>query len=215
MTAPSAREGGPLSQVGRSYTRARKFPWVVGKIQGWQIPFGPYTAVQLGVLVVGVWLLVQTFPLWSQLGPLSLIVVALPPAATWAVRHAKIDGRTPLRALAGYLALLAEPAQGRIRGRDARDPRPSRLTGKIRLAALPAEATATAPEACAARPATDLSLLPGFDRVPAEPAPIPASRTNPLPAAPAAKTVGPSAGCPAPTGLQALLAASANQPPRP
>ncbi len=129
MTAEVATQ-----RTGRSYTRARKMPWVVGKIQGVTLPFGPYTATQLGVLLGGGWLLVQTFRLWSRLGPPGLIFLAAPPALAWAVRHAKIEGRSPVRAAAGYLTLLAEPACGRIGRRLARDPRPANLTGPIRIA---------------------------------------------------------------------------------
>lgn len=143
MTSTPAHDGAGSARVGRSYTRARRFPWVVGKIQGWQIPFGPYTATQLGVLIAGIWLLVQTFSLWSRLGALGLVFVAAPPAATWAVRHAKIDGRTPIRALGGYVALLLEPAGGRIGGRQASSPRPTLMTGKVRLDAPPRTQAAT------------------------------------------------------------------------
>jgi|ERR1700733_8069038 len=126
------------ARVGRSYTRARRMPWVVGKIQGVTLPFGPYTATQLGVLLGGGWLLVQTFRFWTHLGPAALLMLALPPAAAWATRHAKIEGRSPVHALAGYLTLLGEPAGGRIAGRIARDRRPATLTGRIRLVATAA-----------------------------------------------------------------------------
>ena len=124
-------------QTGRSYTRARRMPWVVGKIQGVTLPFGPYTATQLGVLLGGPWLLVVTFRFWSHLGPAGLLMLAVPPALTWAARHAKIEGRSPVRALAGYLALLAEPRRGRIAGQLAPNPRPVTLRGRIRVAAAP------------------------------------------------------------------------------
>lgn len=142
------------NQTGRSYTRARRMPWVVGKIQGVTLPFGPYTATQLGVLLGGGWLLVQTFRFWSCLGPPGLILLAIPPALAWAARHAKIEGRTPARALAGFLTLLAEPACGRIGRRLARSPRPTTLSGRIRIA------TAPQPEQTARRPApTSLQAL--------------------------------------------------------
>ena len=102
------------AQTGRSYTRARKMPWVVGKIQGVTLPFGPYTATQLGVLLGGAWLLVQTFRFWSHLGPAGLVFLALPPAAAWAARHARIEGRSPVRAIGGYLALLACQAAAKL-----------------------------------------------------------------------------------------------------
>jgi hypothetical protein len=89
-------------------------PWVVGKIQGVTLPFGPYTATQLGVLLGGAWLLVQTFRFWSHLGPAGLVFLALPPAAAWAARHARIEGRSPVRAIGGYLTLLACHAAAKL-----------------------------------------------------------------------------------------------------
>jgi hypothetical protein len=138
-------EPAPAFRVGRSYTRARRMPWVVGKIQGVSLPFGPYTATQLAVLLGGGWLLVQTFRFWSHLGPAGLLVLVFPPAAAWAVRHAKIEGRSPVRAAAGFLALLAEPRYGRIGGHLARDRRPVTLKGRIRVA-TPAKTLARKPE---------------------------------------------------------------------
>jgi hypothetical protein len=142
-----AVETNPAQKTGRSYTRARRMPWVVGKIQGVTLPFGPYSATQLAVLLGGGWLLVQTFRIWSCLGPAGLLLLALPPAAAWAVRHAKIEGRSPARALAGYLALLTEPSCGRIAGRLASDRRPVTLTGQIRIATQPEPAQLPAPTA--------------------------------------------------------------------
>ncbi|MCK9871354.1 conjugal transfer protein [Nocardiopsis dassonvillei] len=126
-------------QLGRSYTKARRYPWMIGKIQGWVVPFGPFTALQIGVLVTTLWLLLQTAPWWTRLGFFAVIPLAVPFAATWAVRHAHIDGRSPLHALAGYLALATAPRQGTIRGRPTTStlPRPTRLTGVITIQADP------------------------------------------------------------------------------
>jgi hypothetical protein len=63
----SQPEGAPDQHtlVGRSYTRARRHPWVIGRIQGWTLPLGPFSATQLGVLVLSLWLLIQTAPLYA------------------------------------------------------------------------------------------------------------------------------------------------------
>jgi hypothetical protein len=110
---------------------------VIGKIQGWTLPLGPFTATQLGVLVVGVWLLVQTWRVWSRLGPLGAVVAALPFAATWAVRHTTIDGRAPLKAVGGYAAFLLAPRGGWMHGRPLTEPKPESLVGAISLAPHP------------------------------------------------------------------------------
>lgn len=133
-------------QLGRSYTKARRYPWMIGKIQGWIVPFGPFTALQIGVLVTTLWLLLQTAHLWTGLGIFALLVLALPPAATWAVRHAHIDGRSPVHAIAGYLALATAPRQGTIRGRPTTTvlPHPTDLTGVITVEPVPDPTTAPA-----------------------------------------------------------------------
>ena len=208
-----SRDGALPARVGRSYTRARRFPWVVGKIQGWQIPFGPYTATQLVVLIGGIWMVVQSYGLWRHLGPAGLLVTALPPAATWAVRHAKIDGRSPVRALGGYLMLLAEPGCGQIAGRTARDARPARMTGLVRLAALPTPELEPSREAVAESAATTPARVAASSGQPPVPsvrgvlAPVLADASSTPSARPAAGALG--EGRVAPTALQALLAASA------
>jgi hypothetical protein len=196
-------------RIGRSYTRARRFPWVVGKIQGWNIPFGPYTATQLGTLIGGLWLVVQTYPWWRPLGPGGVLVIAVPLAATWAVRHAKIDGRSPVKAIGGYLALLSEPACGRISGRTAKDPRPRTITGTVRVAALPAPAPLPHHGAATDRPSPRAAAVAG---TPARPARR-ARRTRPAPApAGVARRTAAAAPLPAPTALQSLLAAATAAP---
>jgi hypothetical protein len=160
----------PAYRTGRSYTRARRMPWVVGKIQGVSLPFGPYTATQLAVLLGGGWMLVQTFRLWSHLGPAGLLVLVFPPAAAWAVRHAKIEGRSPVRAAAGFLALLTEPQCGRIGGHLARDHRPVTLKGRIRIATVattPAHVTEASPAEKLIAPAAKPRFKPFTASVPA------------------------------------------------
>ncbi|GAA1095273.1 TcpE family conjugal transfer membrane protein [Nocardiopsis metallicus] len=135
----SQPEGAPDQHtlVGRSYTRARRHPWVIGRIQGWTLPLGPFSATQLGVLVLSLWLLIQTAPLWTQMGPFALIPVTVPFVATWAVRHAQIEGRAPLRALGGYLALYTAPRRGTLNGRPVPTPDPVRLNGVITIQPTP------------------------------------------------------------------------------
>ncbi|MFD8078242.1 hypothetical protein ACFV3E_36945 [Streptomyces sp. NPDC059718] len=114
------------AQVARVYTSARRHPWVLGKLGDFTLPFGPYTPAQLVVMVGGALVLIKTFAWWSWLGPLP---VALWGAAIWAVRGAKIGGRSPFAAAAGWLTLALRHPAGRIGGRAARDRRPNRLTG--------------------------------------------------------------------------------------
>jgi hypothetical protein len=110
--------------VGRSYTRARKFPLVIGRLpQGGRIIGGPYTIAQVAVMVTVIIALRILAPIWAHLGYGDVAVyAALPYAAGFAVRKARIEGRDPLRAGVGALNALGSPAAGRMRGRTFRLP---------------------------------------------------------------------------------------------
>jgi hypothetical protein len=75
-------------------------PWVVGKIQGVSLPFGPYTATQLGVLLGGGWILVQTFRFWSR-------TLCRPSARLSQSCHASSTALLALRAASAPALLLA------------------------------------------------------------------------------------------------------------
>ncbi len=76
----------------RSYTAARRYPWVLGKLGDWVVWFGPYTPAQLVVLGGGALLLIKTFAWWSWLGPVPVVMWLV---SVWAVRGAKVAGRSP------------------------------------------------------------------------------------------------------------------------
>lgn len=120
--------------VCRSYTRARRHPKVVGVIGGWQSPW-PLTPTQIGALVVTALVLLKTKPLWGLLLPvgfLQLVVLAGGPvAAAWAVRHLRIEGRTPLQAASGWLSFVGRARGGKVRGRAVRPARPVSGGGRI------------------------------------------------------------------------------------
>ena len=114
--------GEQAEQVGRSYTRARRFPLVIGQLPGGgRIIGGPYTLSQIGVMAGAVLALYLATPLWAHLGyGDGLVYVAVPYALSRTVRHARVEGREPLRAAAGALGALFAPAGGRLRGRPVR-----------------------------------------------------------------------------------------------
>ncbi|MFF5170581.1 hypothetical protein ACFY25_33610 [[Kitasatospora] papulosa] len=121
-------------RVARVYTAARRHPWVLGKLGDWVIWFGPYTPAQLAVLGGGALLLVRTFAWWSWMGPVPVVLWLV---SVWAVRGAKINGRSPLTAALGCLTLLARHPAGRIRGRVARDRQTTMLSGSFVVEAAP------------------------------------------------------------------------------
>lgn len=118
--------GEGAEQVGRSYTRARRFPLVIGQLPGGgRIIGGPYTLSQIAVMAGAVLALYLTTPIWAHLGyGDGLVYLIVPYALSWCVRHARVEGREPLRAAAGMLTALSAPSGGRLRGRPARPPVP-------------------------------------------------------------------------------------------
>lgn len=122
-----------LEGVGcRSYTHARRHPAVIGKIGGWTLP-SPLSPAQLGVLVGSFVLLVQTRRLWAHLPPvMNLVVIAgMPLALAWAVRHLRMEGRSPVRMAAGLACLLSAPPGGTRQGRPLRPKRPVGCRGRV------------------------------------------------------------------------------------
>ncbi|MFF1566906.1 hypothetical protein ACFVY1_25850 [Streptomyces sp. NPDC058293] len=139
----------------RFYTSARRLPWVIGKFADWKIPFGPFNAVQIGVMSIGGLVLVRTASYWwSLLGPVPVVVWV---AALFVCRRHKVAGRTPVGAALGVGARLLQPSGGRIGGRAARDRRAQMLTGTFTLQnltrdqAVAGESRAAAPVRRAAR----------------------------------------------------------------
>lgn len=112
-----------------TYTHARRHPMVLGKIGDWTPPFQltmAQVAVLLGVLLVEV----QTWRWWgARLNPALAVTIfiGLPTGLAWAVRKARIEGRSLPRAAVGWMIFLARPRTGRVGGRSYRAARPATL----------------------------------------------------------------------------------------
>ncbi|MEU1813010.1 hypothetical protein [Micromonospora aurantiaca (nom. illeg.)] len=118
--------------VGRTYTRGRKTPYLIRKWPGsqWTLPLGPYTLLQLVVLVGSVYLLASTPHIWAHFGVLNLVIgIGVPVALTFAVRHTRVEGRDPLRAAVAWGGYLLQPRTGYLGGAAWRTPRPARCGG--------------------------------------------------------------------------------------
>jgi conjugation transfer TcpE-like protein len=112
-----------------TYTHARRHPMVLGKIGDWTPPF-QLTMAQVGVLLGVLFLEVQTWRYWGgHLHPVLAVAVfiGLPGGLAWAVRRARIEGRSLPRAVAGWMIFLARPRAGRVGGRAYRPARSSAL----------------------------------------------------------------------------------------
>lgn len=116
----------------RSYTHARRYPWVIGRIGGWQLPT-QLTIAQL--LAIGGTLagLLVTRELWAHLPRMAnlFVEVAVPSSAAWAARHLRIEGRSPLSAFAGLMGYLAAPKHGKVHGKALPHPRPAVLRARL------------------------------------------------------------------------------------
>ncbi|MEU3261508.1 hypothetical protein ABZ694_27590 [Streptomyces albidoflavus] len=118
-----------MSEVRTSstYTFARRFPTVIGRLGDWHVPFGPFTPAQLIVLALGTLALVYTASWWwAVLGPVPPLALGF---AVWALRGAKIAGQDPVMAGLGLVVGALRPVGGRVGGRAARDRRSSPVLG--------------------------------------------------------------------------------------
>lgn len=171
-------------RTARFYTAARRHPWVMGKLADWRLPLGPYNAAQIGLAVVGGFVLVKTISVWSMLGPIPVAVWLL---GIWLLRRPKIGGRHPMSAAMGMVALFVQPAGGRIGQRAARDPRARRLGGGFTLEDL---TPCTRPKAAAPTPPRKRAAPGRSTRPPQAHHPRTQTRRTPQTPAPAAPAAG-------------------------
>jgi hypothetical protein len=96
--------------VYHSYTRALRHPVIIGHVAGWRLPWA-LSASQLGAVAAMSGVLLATRPLWAHLGAignLAVFTVAVT-AVGWAVRHWRIEGRSPFLVAAGVAVVLLSP----------------------------------------------------------------------------------------------------------
>lgn len=115
MTVPNS------AHVMRSFTRAFKVPVLIGKIQGWHIPGGPFTVPQVllavGTYVTAMWLR----PMWGRWGVLDYLAAAtLAAPVGYFAGKLRTGSRDPLAAGWALLSVLSGPTHGRYRGRALR-----------------------------------------------------------------------------------------------
>jgi hypothetical protein len=112
-----------------TYTHARRLPMVLGKLGDWTPPF-QLTMPQVVVLIVTVLVETQTWRFWAPQLPgvaATVVFITVPILLAWAVRHARVEGRSLARFAAGAITYLARPRSGRAGGRVYRQARPAVL----------------------------------------------------------------------------------------
>ncbi|WUS97723.1 TcpE family conjugal transfer membrane protein [Streptomyces sp. NBC_00708] len=144
----SGQPSGEKPLIGRSYTRARKHPLVIGKLPGGgRIPGGPYTITQIVTMVVVFVLLLSLRSLWAFFGlGNALILVAVPWGLAWLMRYARMDGRDPARALLGLITYGTAPPGGKLAGRPQRTFKTKLVTGRVTLSLRPLAEPVPEPE---------------------------------------------------------------------
>ena len=96
--------------VYHSYTQALRHPVIIGHVAGWRLPWA-LSASQLGAVAGMSGLMLVTRPLWAHLGSIGNLAVFTVAVAGvgWAVRHWRIEGRSPFLVAAGVAMVLLSP----------------------------------------------------------------------------------------------------------
>lgn len=147
MTTPAGEQ-----LVLHSHTRGRRHPMMIGlRVVGVRVALlaSPTQILVFVATAVPLWL---TYSLWAHLGGVgnALVMAGLPLGAAFAARALRVEGRSPMRAAAGVLALMLSPAAGRRGGRASSRSRPRRRTVTYYLDPGPPRDPSPAPQAAAA-----------------------------------------------------------------
>lgn len=203
MVLVSGRDEAP--EIVRWYTRARKFPQLIGKTpDGAKLWGGPYTYTQVigaaVVLVVGL----KTISLWGAFGLIGNALVVLGAAYGTALLLGRlpIGSRNPISVGSGIVRALSGPAQGILGGAPLRIRRPHRVRSRLVIRhGIPASAV-------------PISAVEHRTSAAADPAPAEAATSSPAYESaqqPTATPLEPTSArprLPALTGVQRLLAST-------
>lgn len=121
-------------EVVKWYTRARRFPQLIGKTpDGARLWGGPYTYTQVigaaVVIVVGI----QTAGLWGQFGLIgnALLLLGVAYTTTLGLGRLPIGSRNPLSVLQGALKSVSTSPAGSYAGRPLKIRQPHRVTSRV------------------------------------------------------------------------------------
>lgn len=161
-------------EVVKNYTRARKFPQLLGMTpDGKKLPGGPYSYTQFvgaGLVALVLW---KTPGIWAT-GSLIrnvFVFLALVGVTAWGLGKLPIGGRNPLSMVAGVSKALGSPAQApKVAGPTPRRPRVRALAGVVTVVPVPS---------LAAQPVVEHIQNVGPVRIESEPAVEPAGHTPP------------------------------------
>ena len=166
----STAEGSPNSgdqQVVRWYTRARRFPQLIGRTpDGARIPGGPYTITQVATAGVLMLIALKTTSLWAHYGLIAngLLLAGVVYGVVFLLGKIPLGSRNPLAIAAGAWRALSAPSTGRLAGRPVRLRRPHRVQHRLTVFIPTAAPAAPAPEPMnivAPAPAAEPVAAPG------------------------------------------------------
>lgn len=212
MVTVSGRDEAP--EIVRWYTRARKFPQLIGKTpDGAKLWGGPYTYTQVigaaVVLVVGL----KTISLWGAFGLIgnALLVLGAAYGTALLLGRLPIGSRSPISVGAGVVRALSGPAQGILGGSPLRIRRPHRVRSRLVIrhtvpTTTGVPTTAVPTTAAAVQPTSAADPMPAAAAV----SPARGLTQEPTATAPGPAPVPPR--LPALTGVQRLLASTGTNP---
>lgn len=132
--------------VGRFYTRSRRFPKLIGRMHdGTRIPGGPYTVPQAVIGVIAFVLANMTRSLWGTGTFLVdlLIAAGIGWGAMWLAGQIPATRRNLLSVIAGIIRIYTRPLEGSYRGATLRLGRPRYVDGGSRVAVESDQAATT------------------------------------------------------------------------
>lgn len=124
----------PTVEVVKWYTRARKFPQLIGRTpDGAKIPGGPYTITQAvggGLLLLAG---VNTLGWWASYGLLgnALLLLGVTYGAVLLLGRIPVGSRNPLSVASGSIRAASSPSLGKLAGRPVKLPRPRQVRHRI------------------------------------------------------------------------------------
>lgn len=147
-------------QIVRWYTRARRFPQLIGRTpDGARIPGGPYTITQVATAGVLMLIALKTTSLWAHYGLIGngLLLAGAVYGLIFLLGKIPLGSRSPLAVGAGAWRALSSPTTGRLGGRPVRLRRPHRVQNRM---------TVFLPAGVAAAPTLAAQLPPAAQEAP-------------------------------------------------
>ena len=126
----------PALEVVKWYTRARKFPQLIGRTpDGAKIWGGPYTFTQAVGAGVTLFVGVNTMGLWANHGLIgnAMILLGVAYGIVLLLGRIPVGSRSPIAVLAGCVRAVNLPGTGRLAGRAVRIRRPHVVRHRINV----------------------------------------------------------------------------------